>query len=235
MRNYAYVFQSQSSDLMCEELFLQAPQNDEVLVEVSACGAHHSDLHVMKNEVSFPSPAVLGREISGIVRSIGEGVSNVSVGDRVACSFIMPCGTCRHCETGAEDLCETFFQSNRLNGTLFDGTTRMSRLDGAPIAMYSMAGHSQFSVVPSRAVFPVPDHVSLRGVAVAGCSLFAAYGAINKVARLQEGETVAVIAAGGVGLSVIHLARAAGASRVIAIDIEDNKLDLASELGRLML
>lgn len=207
-----------------------APHAEEVLIEVAACGVCHTDLHVIKDEVAFPKPAVLGHEVSGVVREVGEGVSHVEPGDRVACSFIMPCGRCRHCTAGLEDICENFFNHNRLGGRLYDGTTRLTR-GGEDIAMYSMAGHATHCVVPSRAVFPLPDEVPLAEAAVLGCSLFTGYGAVSTVADVQPGENVAVIAAGGVGLSIIHLARAAGARRVIAVDIDDEKLVLARELG----
>src|SRR5699024_7334749 len=129
-------------------------------------------------------------------------------GARVVCSFIMPCGYCRHCERGLEDICENFFHYNRLNGQLYDGTTRFERLDGHPVALYSMGGHSRNCVVPARAVFALPDEVPLHDAAILGCSLFTGYGAVNTVAQVLPGEDVAVIAAGGVGLSIIHLARA---------------------------
>ncbi|MBB5832533.1 zinc-binding dehydrogenase [Brachybacterium aquaticum] len=201
-----------------------------MLVDVAACGVCHTDLHVIKDEVAFPTPAVLGHEVSGILAAVGDGVTHVSPGDRVACSFIMPCGTCRHCEKGLEDLCETFFQQNRLAGHLHDGTTRYTR-GGEDIAMYSMGGHARTCVVPARAVFPLPDGVPLHEAAILGCSLFTAHGAVRTVADVRPGESVAVVATGGIGLSIIHLARAAGAERVIAVDIDDAKLELARELG----
>lgn len=216
--------------LHADEIDVAAPHPGEVLVDVAACGVCHTDLHVMKDEVAFPTPAVLGHEVSGVVREVGEGVTHVAPGDRVACSFIMPCGTCRHCAKGLEDLCETFFQQNRLAGHLFDGTTRYSRA-GEDVATYSMGGHARSCVVPGQAVFPLPDEVPLHDAAILGCSLFTGYGAVRGVADVQPGENVAVVATGGVGLSIIHLARAAGAQRVIAVDIDDETLALAAELG----
>ncbi|NLS10481.1 zinc-binding dehydrogenase [Nesterenkonia sp. MY13] len=224
------VEQPDAHTLHPDTITVAEPKEQEVLIEVAACGVCHTDLHVIKDEVAFPKPAVLGHEVSGIVREVGPGVSHVVPGDRVACSFIMPCGDCRHCAKGLEDICENFFNHNRLGGNLYDGTSRLSR-NGEPIAMYSMAGHGTYCVVPSRAVFALPETVPLADAAVLGCSLFTGYGAVNTVASVQPGETVAVIAAGGVGLSIIHLARAAGAERVIAIDIDDEKLALAQELG----
>lgn len=226
----AFILEAANEPLHSDTVSVAPPKAEEVHIEVAACGVCHTDLHVMKKEVGFPTPAVLGHEVSGIVREVGEGVNHVAPGDRVACSFIMPCGSCRHCEKGLEDICENFFNYNRLAGQLYDGSTRISRA-GEDIAMYSMGGHAKHSIVPSRAVFRLPDEVPLHQAAVLGCSLFTAHGAVRSVADVQPGENVAVIATGGVGLSIIHLARAAGAERIIAVDIDDEKLALARELG----
>lgn len=227
----SYVLSSVNEPLRKEKLRMSPPKSEEVLIEVAACGVCHTDLHVMKDEVKFPTPAVLGHEVSGVVRQVGPNVHHLEPGQKVVCSFIMPCGYCRHCERGTEDLCENFFNHNRLNGQLYDGTTRYHRPEGEPVSLYSMGGHSTYCVVPSRAVFAIPDDIPLLDAAVLGCSLFTGYGAVHTVAQVQPGENVAVIAAGGVGLSIIHLAKAAGAARVIAIDIDDAKLSLAAQLG----
>lgn len=231
MQVESFVLEDTNEPLTSESLLLESPREEEILLEVAACGVCHTDLHVIKDEVKFPTPAVLGHEVSGIVRAKGASVTHVQPGDRVVCSFIMPCGHCRHCKAGLEDICENFFNFNRLNGQLYDGTTRFHRRSGEDVAMYSMGGHATHCIVPSRAVFALPDEVPLHEAAVLGCSLFTSYGAVKSVAELKQGETVAVIAAGGIGLSIIHLARAFGAERVIAIDIDDDKLALAKELG----
>ena len=112
----AAVLSEVNGPLQIEDLLEPNPRMGEVLVEVTACGVCHSDLHVMKGEINFPLPAVLGHEISGVVVAIGSGVSNVAAGDRVVSSFIMPCGSCARCARGEDDLCETFYQKNRLQG-----------------------------------------------------------------------------------------------------------------------
>jgi Zn-dependent alcohol dehydrogenase len=162
---------------------------------------------------------------------VGAGVTNVKEGDRVVASFILPCGTCPHCVRGEDDLCETFFNYNRLRGTLYDGETRLFSQDGAPISMYSMGGLAEQCVITASDVFVVPDALSLLGVATVGCSALTAYGAVRNVADVHLGDTVAVIATGGVGCAIIQVARAFGASRIIAIDIDDKKLDAARRLG----
>jgi len=227
----AAVLTEPGAPLRIEDLVAPHPAAGEVLLDVAACGVCHTDLHVIKGEVAFPTPAVLGHEVSGIVREVGAGVTNVAVGDRVVASFIMPCGTCRHCVRGHDDLCEDFFRFNRLQGVLYDGTSRLQRPDGTPISMYSMAGLAEQCVVPATAVFPLPDALDLTTAAVLGCSVFTAVGAVRNVAHLAVGETVAVFACGGVGTNLIQVARAFGASRIIAVDVSPEKLDLAVSLG----
>lgn len=220
-----------SGGLVEESLQLDAPKAGEVLIDIAACGVCHTDLHVIKEEVAFPRPAVLGHEVSGVVLDVGDGVDHVGPGDRVVASFIMPCGECRHCHNGLEEICEVFFNNNRLNGKLLDGTTRMHRPDGTDVAMYSMAGHSQQTVVPGTGVFALPDEVSLQDAAILGCSIFTAYGSVFQTGEVTNRDTVAVVAAGGIGLSITHLAAAAGAQRIFVIDLDDNKLSLARDLG----
>lgn len=230
----AFVLGDEDRTLRRQTLSLDPPKAHEVMVDVVACGVCHTDLHVIKDEVAFPKPGVLGHEISGVVRELGDEVTGLKVGDHVVCSFIMPCGECRHCRNGLSAICEVFFSKNRLEGRLLDGTTRLHRQNGSEvedIAMYSMSGHATQAVIPDTAVFPISDEVPLDKAAVLGCSIFTAHGAVNDVAKVQPGESVAVIAAGGIGLSIIHLAQAAGAKNIVAIDVDDEKLALAKELG----
>ncbi|MCA1656290.1 MAG: zinc-binding dehydrogenase [Actinobacteria bacterium] len=207
-----------------------APGPTEIAFAVAGCGVCHTDLHVLKGEVAFPTPCVLGHETSGTVIDVGRDVRHLSVGDPVVCSFVMPCGTCRHCVRGSSDLCETFFAHNRLKGHLYDGTTRLHE-GGEPVAMYSMAGFAAEAVVPATAAFRLDSDIDLGSAAILGCSFLTAYGAVANVARVTPGEDVAVIAAGGVGLNVITLAAVFGAARVIAVDVDDAKLAKATELG----
>jgi S-(hydroxymethyl)glutathione dehydrogenase/alcohol dehydrogenase len=217
--------------LKIERIPVPEPREREVLVKVEACGVCHTDLHVMKAEVAFPTPAVLGHEISGTVAALGPGVRGPAVGSRVASAFIMPCGSCRYCGIGRDDLCDNFFAMNRLKGTLYDGTTRLARADGSPIAMYSMAGLAEYCVVPETDVFPLPASLPFAECSVLGCAVFTAYGAVRHAADLRGGERVAVVATGGVGLNIIQVARAFGASQIVAIDVRDDKLEVARRLG----
>ena len=214
-----------------EELPTPSPRAGEVLLRIAATGVCHTDLHVMKGEVAFPTPCVLGHETSGTVEAIGDGVTNVAVGDRVVCSFIMPCGSCAYCRRGRDDMCETFFAYNRLKGQLYDGTTRLARPDGSPVWMYSMGALAEYAVTPASSVFRLPDGLSLQESAIIGCSVFTAFGAIRNQAELRMGESAAVFAVGGVGTNVVQIAAAVGASPLIAVDLDDDKLELARSFG----
>ena len=227
----AAVLESAPGGLRVEEIPVPEPKAHEILVKVHACGVCHTDLHVMKAEVAFPTPAVMGHEVTGTVAALGPGVAGPAVGSRVACAFVMPCGFCKACAVGRDDLCDNFFGLNRLKGQLFDGTTRLRRQDGTPVAMYSMGGLAEYAVVPATDVFPLPESLPFAESAVLGCGIFTAYGAVRNAADLRGGERVAVVAAGGVGLSIIQVAKAFGASQIVAVDVRDDKLEAAKKFG----
>lgn len=227
----AAVLSQPGNPLEIEEIPIPRPHRDEVLIRVEACGVCHTDLHVMKGDVGFPTPAVLGHEVAGEVVELGEGVTAFSPGDKVITTFIMPCGRCRFCAAGRDDVCETFFSMNRLNGTLYDGTSRLARADGTSLAMYSMAGLADFAVVPSTAIYSRDSHLVPTEAAILGCAFFTAYGAVRHRGALVTGERVAVLGAGGVGMALIQMAVAFGASSVVAIDLADEKLELARANG----
>lgn len=210
------------------------PRAGEALVKVTACGVCHTDLHVMRGEVAFPRPAVLGHEISGVVVALGEGTEDargLAPGDAVLGAFIMPCADCDACARGRDDLCESFFQMNRLKGTLYDGESRLAMPDGGELAMYSMAGLAEYSVVPLTALTKLPEGLDPVASAVLGCAAFTAYGAVHRAGALEAGQSVAVVATGGVGSGVLQVAKGAGAAPIIAIDIADDKLAAARRLG----
>ncbi len=227
----AAVLPAVGAPLVIEDVSVPKPREGEVLLRVRACGVCHTDLHVVKGEVKFPVPAVLGHEVSGTVETLGPGVTGPPRGARVVASFIMPCGRCRFCAVGRDDLCETFFALNRLRGVLYDGETRLHRADGSPLAMYSMAGLAEYCVVPATDVFPVPDSLPLEAACILGCAIMTAYGAVKHQAALRPAESVAVVGVGGVGSNVVQLARLFGATRIVAVDVRPEKLDAARRLG----
>lgn len=227
----AAVLPEPGAPLAIERIPVPRPRRGEILVRVAACGVCHTDLHVMKGEVAFPTPAVLGHEISGTVVELGEGVEGPPVGTSVVGTFIMPCGACPACLAARDDLCERFFELNRLRGTLYDGETRLARADGQPLAMYSMAGLAEYAVVPASAIFPRPASVPVDEAAILGCAALTAFGAVTTGADLRLGERVAVVATGGVGSLIVQFSRALGAVQVIAVDVSEEKLRAVSGLG----
>jgi S-(hydroxymethyl)glutathione dehydrogenase/alcohol dehydrogenase len=232
----AVVFNDFGAPMAVEEIPTPAPRAGEVLIQVRACGVCHTDLHVLKAEVKFPLPCVLGHEIAGTIVEHSPGLSptdaeRLAVGKRAVGAFIMPCGSCYYCVRGQDGLCETFFVQNRLKGTLYDGDTRLRRPDGSAIWMYSMGGLAEYAVVPVTGVAPLPDGLPFDEAAILGCAVFTAYGAVRRGADLRAGESVAVVATGGVGSNIIQMARAFGASPIVAIDVRDDKLAAARELG----
>jgi S-(hydroxymethyl)glutathione dehydrogenase/alcohol dehydrogenase len=226
----AAVIPAVGAPLRIEEIRHPEPKAGEVRIKIAACGVCHSDLHVARGHLKFPMPCVPGHEISGTIDALGPGAV-FKIGERVVSSFIMPCGTCPACLDGRDNLCETYFAMNRVKGVLFDGTTRLYRTDGTPLAMQMMGGMAQYAIVPVTDVFPLPAALPLEESCILGCALMTAYGAVKNSAQLRAGQTVAVIGAGGVGSNVIPLARVFGASRIIAVDVREDKLEAARAIG----
>ncbi|KAL9248799.1 Succinate-semialdehyde dehydrogenase (acetylating)-like protein [Drosera capensis] len=231
------MFTEPSQPLRIEEFHMPRPKANEVLVKTKACGVCHSDLHVIKGELLFPSPCVIGHEITGEVVEHGPHTDRkitqrFPIGSHVVGAFIMPCGSCSFCSKGQDDLCEDFFAYNRAKGTLYDGETRLFlRSNAKPVFMYSMGGLAEYCVVPAHGLAALPDSLPYSESAILGCAVFTAYGAMTHAAEVRGGDTVAVIGIGGVGSSCLQIARAFGASVVVAVDISDEKLQNAKLVG----
>jgi len=215
--------------LKIEEVEIEDPKENEVMVQVVATGLCHSDINVFVGATPVPPPVVAGHEIAGIVKKVGPGVTRVKPGDRVISAFIHPCGKCKNCISGHENLCETF-SSVRLKGTMFDGTTRLRLKNGTIVRTFLGGGFAEYAIVHENALTVVPQDMDLQKVAVLGCAGITGYGAVDS-AKIEPGETVAVIGVGGVGLSIIQLLKASGAGRIIALGTKKWKLEKAMELG----
>ena len=215
--------------LTIQEVEIEEPKENEVLIQVTATGMCHSDVNVFVGATPVPPPVVAGHEITGIVKKVGKNVTRVKEGDRVVAAFIHPCGKCRNCISGKENLCETF-ASVRLKGVMFDGTSRLRLKDGRRVQTFLGGGFAEYAIVHENALTVVPEDIPLEKVAPLGCAGITAYGAVNS-AKIEPGETVAVIGVGGVGLSVIQLLKASGAGRIIALGTKKWKLEKAMELG----
>ncbi|KAI3451650.1 hypothetical protein Pfo_008315 [Paulownia fortunei] len=231
------VFWEANKPLTFEDFHMPRPKANEILIKTKACGVCHSDLHVIKGELPFASPCVVGHEITGEVVEHGPLtdsyiIERFPVGSQVVGAFIMPCGSCFFCSKGQDDLCESFFAYNRAKGTLYDGETRLFlRGSGKPVYMYSMGGLAEFCVVPAHALAVLPNSLPYTESAILGCAVFTAYGAMAHAAQVRPGDSIAVIGVGGVGSSCLQIARAFGASEIIAVDIQDEKLQKAKIFG----
>lgn len=210
-----------------EEVTLDPPKAGEVLVKMKATGVCHSDLSVINGTIPVPFPMVLGHEGAGIVEEVGGGVTNVKPGDHVTLSFVPNCGDCYHCLRSEPFLC---LRSNP-NGKMMDGTSRV-HLDGQDINVMQFLGNmAEYAVVPSTCLVKIADDIDMKAAALVGCGVTTGVGAALKTAQVKPGSTVAVFGAGGVGLSIIQGARIAGAARIFAVDLSDDKLAIAREVG----
>ncbi|RWR84680.1 alcohol dehydrogenase [Cinnamomum micranthum f. kanehirae] len=231
------VFWEPNKPLTIEEFHMPRPKAGEILIKTKACGVCHSDLHVLKGELPFATPCVVGHEITGEVVEHGEHTDSgilkrFPIGSHVVGAFIMPCGNCFYCVKGQEDLCEAFFAYNRAKGTLYDGETRLFlRSSGKPIYMYSMGGLAEYCVVPANGLAILPNSLPYTESAILGCAVFTAYGAMKHAADMRAGDAIAVIGIGGVGSSCLQIARAFGGAEIIAVDVQDDKLQKAKTLG----
>ena len=230
MQTKAALFTAPHEPFVIEQLDLEGPRSGEVLVEMRAAGICHSDWHLMTGATRHPVPVVPGHEGAGIVAAIGAGTTRVRVGDQVALNWAPSCGDCFYCRRGRPSLCQTYVEPIWA-GTMLDGTTRFS-LMGQPVYHFSaLACFSERIVVPEVCCVPVPTEVPMEVAALIGCAVTTGVGAVLNTAKVEAGSTVAVIGAGGVGLSVLLGARLAGAERIIAVDLQEGKGDLAMDLG----
>ena len=217
-----------SNDLIIEEIGYTALARREVRVATAACGLCHSDLHVLNGILVRPRPHLLGHEAAGIVEEIGSGVTSVAVGDHVVTCLVQGCGTCRRCERGEPIGCTN---PNATRRTAGEGT-RLRTADGLGITvMGNVGGLTEQIVIDERGLVVIPDDMPMELAAILGCAVVTGLGAVFNVAKVQPGDSVAVLGCGGVGLNVIQGARIAGASQIIAIDVSDNKLSTATKLG----
>jgi Zn-dependent alcohol dehydrogenase len=232
MRIRAVVLHEPRRPVHVEEVELDPPRDDEVLVRVAAAGVCHSDLHLAEGSLGNGRwPMVLGHEGAGIVEEVGARVAHVRPGDRVALCFVPSCGLCAQCRAGRPNHCEPAAR-NGVRGKLMDGTSRLHLPDGTELQHGLMtACFAERAVVAAAGVVPLPDGLPLWQAALLGCGVVTGIGAVRNVARLGIGDTACVIGCGGVGLQVIAGARLAGASRIVAIDRNPEKVALALQRG----
>jgi len=232
MRIRAAVLDRPGRPVGVEEVELDGPNADEVLVRVAAAGVCHSDLHLADGALGEGRwPMVLGHEGAGVVEAVGERVTHVAPGDRVAFSFVPSCGSCRHCRAGRRNLCEIAGR-NAVRGTLMDGTSRLRRSDGTTLQHGLMtACFAERTVVAAAGAVPIGADVPLWQASLLGCGVVTGVGAVRNAAGVRIGDSVCVVGCGGVGLQVVAAARLAGARRIVAVDRDSAKLEMALARG----
>ncbi|MBP0462821.1 alcohol dehydrogenase catalytic domain-containing protein [Roseomonas sp. PWR1] len=217
--------------LVVEEVEIDPPGPGEIMIEVAAAGLCHSDLSTIENQRPRPLPIVIGHEGAGIVREVGQGITDLKPGDHVITVFASSCGNCRYCVRGRPNICPSG-NSARAAGTLVTGTKKLRRLDGTPINHNSgLSLYAQYAVVARRSAVKIGKDIPLDDAAIFGCAVMTGAGAVLNTANLQAGDAVGVIGLGGVGMNALFAAVAAGAERIVAIDTNPMKLELAKQWG----
>jgi alcohol dehydrogenase len=219
-----------SRPLSLETVTLDPPGRDEVRVAVRAAGLCHSDLSVINGDRPRPLPMALGHEAAGVVEALGPGVTDLSVGDHVVMVFMPSCGHCAPCAGGRPALCEPGAAANG-KGELLAGGRRLHDAAGDLNHHLGCSAFAAHAVVSRRSLVKVDCDLPFEHAALFGCAVLTGVGAVVNTARVRAGQSVAVIGLGGVGLSSVLGALAAGASPVIAVDLSEDKLALARSLG----
>jgi S-(hydroxymethyl)glutathione dehydrogenase / alcohol dehydrogenase len=228
----AAVLHQALTPLVVEEIRLEPPRAGEALVRVAAAGVCHSDLHLAEGHLGDGRfPTVPGHEAAGVVEEVGDGVGHVAPGDPVALCFVPSCGSCHECAAGRRNLCRTA-ASRSWAGTMLDGTSRLSLADGRPLKHFNFVScFAERCVVPAASAVRIPAALPMWQAALLGCAAVTGFGAVRHAARVRQGESVAVVGCGGVGLQVVAAARLAGAHPIVAVDREAAKLERALAAG----
>ena len=228
---------AESQPLKISDVELAGPGQGEVLVRIVAAGLCHSDLSVIDGNRPRPLPMVLGHEAAGVIEELGPGVSDLAVGDHVVCVFVPSCGTCEYCCEGRPALCAPGAAANG-KGVLLSGERRLFACDDPHDHRHLAINHhlgvsafAQYATVARQSLVKIDRELDLKFAALFGCAVLTGVGAVLNGAKIRAGDKVAIIGLGGVGMAALLGARAAGAERIVAIDINERKLELARELG----
>lgn len=231
MKTRAAVAWEAGKPLEIEDIDIDGPQEGEVMLRIVATGVCHTDAFTLSGEdPEGIFPAVLGHEGGAIVEEVGSGVSSVKVGDHVIPLYTPECGECDFCTSGKTNLCQAI-RVTQGQGLMPDGTSRFSK-GGKQIFHYmGTSTFSEYTVLPEIAVAKISDKAPLEKVCLLGCGITTGIGAVLNTAKVEPGATVAVFGLGGVGLSAIQGATIAKAGRIIAVDINPDKFELATQMG----
>ncbi|MEL0659606.1 S-(hydroxymethyl)glutathione dehydrogenase/class III alcohol dehydrogenase [Psychromonas arctica] len=231
IKSKAAVAWGPNQPLVIEEVDVMLPRKGEVLVKVIASGVCHTDAFTLSGQdPEGLFPVILGHEGGGIVEQIGEGVTSVSVGDHVIPLYTTECGVCKFCTSGKTNLCSAVRETQG-RGVMPDGTSRFYK-DGQPIFHYmGCSTFSEYTVLPEISLAKVNKDAPLEEVCLLGCGVTTGMGAVLNTAKVEKGDNVAIFGLGGIGLSAIIGAKMAGANKIIGIDINESKFELAKQLG----
>jgi alcohol dehydrogenase len=221
---------AESMPLTIQQVNLDPPGDGEVLVKIVAAGLCHSDLSVINGSRPRPTPMVLGHEASGIVEELGAHVDDLVVGDHVVMVFVPSCGHCLPCAGGRPALCEPGAAANTA-GELLSGAKRLHYQGENVNHHLGVSAFAEYATVSRRSIVKINKSLPLDEAALFGCAVLTGVGAVVNTAGIKAGASVAVIGLGGVGLSALLGARAAGAREIIAVDLDEDKLALAKDLG----
>ncbi|WP_281423339.1 S-(hydroxymethyl)glutathione dehydrogenase/class III alcohol dehydrogenase [Agarivorans aestuarii] len=231
IKSRAAIAWAPNQPLSVETVDVMPPKKGEVLVKIVATGVCHTDAYTLSGADSEGVfPCILGHEGGGIVEQVGEGVNSVKVGDHVIPLYTPECGECKFCLSGKTNLCQKI-RATQGQGLMPDGTSRFYK-DGKPIFHYmGCSTFSEYTVLPEISLAKINPSADLKEVCLLGCGVTTGMGAVTKTAKVQSGDTVAIFGLGGIGLSAVIGAAMEKASRIIAIDINESKFELAKQLG----
>ncbi len=222
----AAVYHAPNQPLTIEDVEIDNPGPREVLIRTAAAGLCHSDLHFMEGKYPWPAPAVLGHESAGVVEAVGRDVTYVKPGDHVITCLSVFCGHCEFCLTGHMSICQT------PEVKMPPGAARRLRWKGQHLNQYlNLSSFAEQMLVHEHALVKITPEMPLDVAALIGCGVMTGYGAIIHTAKVEPGSTVAIAGCGGIGLAAVNGAAIAGAGRIIAIDKDPGKLELAKKMG----
>jgi S-(hydroxymethyl)glutathione dehydrogenase/alcohol dehydrogenase len=227
----AAVLHQSGKPLAIEQVSASRPAPTDVVVRVRAAGLCHTDLEVIDGSLRYPLPMILGHEAAGVVEEVGTEVHHIKVGDHVILSWNPHCGHCFQCDRGQPILCDTYLNEGP-KGLHFDRNSKAKREDGGDLKHLMFLGaFAEIVVLPAQQAIVVPKEIPFDRACLIGCGVMTGVGAALNIAEIAYGDTVMVIGCGAVGLAALQGAVMAGADAVIAVDLDDRKLALATKLG----
>lgn len=225
----AAVFRDPGKPISVEQITVAAPRRTEVTIKVAACGVCHTDLSAMNGTLPIPPPLVLGHELSGVVVEVGEGVTDLAVGDHVVGSFTANCGKCDFCCVGRPQLCT---EGAKTTVTARDGTYVLNDGEGNPLGRFiGLGGMAEYATIDRETAIKIDPSIPLEVAALVGCAVTTGVGAVINTAKVEPGSTVAIFGAGGVGIAAVQGAVLSGALKIIVVDMSDERLNTAQKFG----